>query len=63
METTHIHINPDKTKVKEIRNNIKLNGGYCPCALAHNKDTLCMCKEFRENIKSGYCHYGLYYKD
>ena len=29
---------------------VKDNDGYCICALVHNPDTKCMCKEFRETI-------------
>lgn len=45
----------------EIRQRLKENGGYCPCALAQNDDTKCMCKEFRE-MTEGTCHCGLYVK-
>ena len=44
-----------------IKERLKENGGYCPCALEKNKDTKCMCKEFRET-KEGFCHCGLYEK-
>ena len=43
-----IYTNPDKEYVAEIRRQLKANSGYCPCALLKNKDTKCMCKEFRE---------------
>ena len=55
--------NPDKDFVKEIRNKIKDNSGYCPCSLIKNEDTKCMCKEFREQIANneiGECYCGLY---
>ena len=55
-------LNPDKEHVRLIREGLAANGGYCPCALVKNADTKCMCKEFRE-MKSGYCHCGLYYKE
>lgn len=47
---------------KKIEDKLKLNGGFCPCAIIHNKDTRCMCKEFRELNTSGVCHCGLYVK-
>ena len=53
--------NPDKEYVKEIKKQLKANSGYCPCRLEKNKDTKCMCKEFREQ-ESGMCHCGLYIK-
>lgn len=56
-------INPDKNFVKEFREKLKENNGYCPCSLIKNEDTKCMCKNFREQIAngiSGECHCGLY---
>lgn len=62
--------NPDKETVEMIRNNLKNNKEkygkqYCPCVLPnnHNDDTVCMCKEFRDQIdrgEPGECHCGLY---
>lgn len=55
--------NPDKELVKEIRNKLKDNGGYCPCRISKTQDTKCVCKEFREMIdngETGMCHCGLY---
>lgn len=40
---------------------VKQNDGYCPCAIVRNKDTKCMCKEFRE-AESGVCHCGRFEK-
>lgn len=34
---------------------------HCPCRLEKTPDTLCMCKEFREQ-EEGLCHCGLYRK-
>lgn len=58
-----IKVNPDKEYVKEIRDKLKENNGYCPCRVSRTKDTKCMCKEFRDMVdegKSGVCHCGLY---
>lgn len=55
--------NPDKEFVRDIKKQLKANNGFCPCALERNKDTKCMCKEFRDmvnNGEEGYCHCGLY---
>lgn len=55
--------NPDKEFVKEIREKLKDNSGYCPCRISKTADTRCMCKEFRdmiENGETGMCHCGLY---
>ena len=51
-----VEINPD---IKEL---VKQNGGYCPCAIRKNEDTKCICKEFREQEHSGACHCGRFEK-
>lgn len=53
--------NPDKKLVATIREQLKENGGYCPCRLQKTDESKCMCKEFREQ-ESGECHCGLYIK-
>lgn len=58
-----ISLNPDKSIVEDVRRRLKENDGYCPCRLAKNKDTKCMCKEFVEQTTSGECHCGLYIKE
>lgn len=60
---SRITTNPDTEYVQEIKHKLKENGGYCPCQLVKNKDTKCMCKDFREKIarnEPGYCHCGLW---
>ncbi len=61
-----IEFNEDEEIVKTIQEGLKKNDGYCPCRMEKNKDTKCMCKEFREQIQDpkfeGYCHCMLYYK-
>lgn len=62
--------NSDKELVSEIRAKLKENKEkygkqYCPCVLPnnYNDDTVCMCKEFRDQMErreSGECHCGLY---
>ena len=55
--------NPDKEYVKEIKEKLKDNNGFCPCKLVKTEDTKCMCKEFRdmiENGETGECHCGLF---
>lgn len=56
-----IKISEDKEFVAEMRQALKDNEGYCPCALEKTPDTKCMCKEFRE-MTEGTCHCGLYTK-
>lgn len=56
-------MNPNKDFVKEFREKLKENNGYCPCSIIKNEDTKCMCKEFRERIDNGIlgeCHCGLF---
>lgn len=58
----------DDDNAKNIQKQLNSNGGYCPCKLVKNDDTKCMCKDFRELIKSKSfnkpgeypCHCGLY---
>lgn len=45
-----------------VRELVKKNNGYCPCAVIKTDDTECMCKEFREQETPGTCHCGLYEK-
>lgn len=56
----------DTNHVEKIRNALKKTGGYCPCRIIKNEDTICMCKEFRDQIADesfyGKCHCGLYEK-
>lgn len=58
-----ITINQDEDFVREMKRKIKRNNGYCPCQLQKTIDTKCMCKSFREQKESGFCHCGLYYKE
>ena len=38
--------------ISEIIDQIKKNGGYCPCKVLHNEDTKCMCQEFKDILNS-----------
>lgn len=53
-------------KIREINREFKAavdaNGGYCPCMVHKTPDTLCICKEFREQDVPGPCHCGRYEK-
>lgn len=57
-----IVVNTDQELVDNVRTMLKLNNGYCPCVTVRNKDTKCMCKNFREQEFEGECHCGLYVK-
>ena len=56
--------NSDKEIVKEIDSKLRESGGNCPCVLPTfwNNDTLCPCKEFREQSTEGFCHCQKYQK-
>ena len=56
-----IELNPDSEIVKEIREALKANDGYCPCRVGHIPENKCMCLEFREQ-EEGMCLCGLYIK-
>lgn len=51
----------DKKTEREIKQAINDNDGYCPCQVEKNKDTKCMCKDFRE-MKNGVCICKLFRK-
>lgn len=56
-------LNPNEDRVRQIREALKANGGYCPCRIDQTPDTKCPCKEFREQKMPGECHCGLYVKE
>ena len=57
-----IILNPDRDHILLIKKKLKENDGYCPCSLFRDKDTKCMCREFREQKEPGPCHCHLYEK-
>lgn len=50
-----IEIDPD------FKEYVDANDGYCPCA-PRSEDTICICKEFRDQQEPGECHCGRYAK-
>ena len=62
-----ITFNEDRKIVEAIREGFKKKNGHCPCRLEETEDTMCMCKEFRDQIADpdfeGFCHCRLYYKE
>jgi len=55
--------NPDKAFVREMRQALRKNNGYCPCALVKNQDSKCKCKNFRDQVERnepGPCECGLW---
>ena len=57
-----ITLNPDAEVVNTVKEGLKATGGYCPCRRERTEDTKCMCKNFKEQQKAGFCHCGRYYK-
>lgn len=58
-----IILNSDKNIVKQVKEKLRENNGFCPCRIEKTLDTKCMCKEFRDQIErgvAGECHCGLY---
>ena len=62
-----IRFNDDVEFVAKIRKGLLARELHCPCRVDMTEDTICMCKEFREQISDpnfeGYCHCRLYYKE
>lgn len=62
-----VKFNPDESVVKLIKEGLEKTGGYCPCKLARTPENICMCEEFKNQIKDpefeGFCHCRLYYKE
>lgn len=58
-----IVMTPDKEYAEEMRDALKDNSGHCPCKIIKNKDTKCLCKEFREQDINTWCECGLYFKE
>lgn len=57
-----VKVSDNKELVNEIRTKLKENNGYCPCSIIKNEDTICPCKNFREQKELGECHCGLWIK-
>lgn len=60
-EKPKIFITMNEEHEKDVKEKLKSNNNHCPCSLEYNDDTICMCKEFREQ-ESGWCHCRLYFK-
>lgn len=53
--------NPDAEIVKQVKEALNKNDGYCPCKIEHIAENECMCADFRKQL-SGECHCGLFIK-
>lgn len=47
--------NPDKEVYEKMTQKVIEKGGYCPCSIYQIPDTICPCKEFREQ-ETGFCY-------
>ena len=45
------------------RTSSQLGHRYCPCSVLKAEDTICPCKEFRDDTSSKKCHCGLYIRE
>lgn len=52
-------LNPNRKVVESITGMLKITKGHCPCVTEKTEDTLCPCKNMREN---GKCCCRLYIK-
>lgn len=61
-----ITFNENEKIVCAIREGLIKKNLHCPCRREMTDDTVCMCREFRQQIADpefeGYCHCMLYYK-
>ena len=53
-------ISPDQKIVNLIIKGLEKKGGYCPCLIEKNEDTICPCKDVRETYE---CRCGLFIKE
>lgn len=54
--------NPDENKYNEATKAVKNANGYCPCMLQRTPETKCVCKEFKDQTKTGECRCGRFLK-
>lgn len=53
---------PNAEIYKEVTEAVRENNNYCCCETEKTDDTKCMCKNFRLQDESGFCHCGRFYK-
>lgn len=59
-----IHFNPDYDHCRKILSALEKKNGHCPCRIGESPDTVCMCKDFLQQMQesdSGHCHCNLFY--
>ena len=66
-EKPHVHTEGAWQIVYEstcTKEGLKQTGGYCPCRRERTKENICICEEFKKQIKDpdfeGFCHCMLY---
>jgi ferredoxin-thioredoxin reductase catalytic subunit len=66
MRKYKISLNSDEDHVRQIKEGLASNDGYCPCRIGRLPENKCMCQEFKDQLKDdnfeGLCHCGLYLK-
>lgn len=62
----NVRLNDDADYVRNLKIALDKRNGYCPCRLQQIDDNICICREFREQMRDpdfeGFCHCRLYYK-
>ena len=48
--------NPDKEMYEAVTKEVKANDGYCCCRLVRDKNTRCVCKDFKNQQTEGLCY-------
>ena len=59
LDKHNMQLNPNSKVVEAIRKRLVVTKGYCPCNANQTEDTICPCKEMREE---GHCCCSLYVK-
>lgn len=66
MRKYNVLVNGDEDHVRQIKEGLESNEGYCPCRIGKLPENKCMCQEFKDQLKDdsfeGLCHCGLYLK-
>jgi hypothetical protein len=57
-----VFMNPDKEEYARIKQTVVDNNGYCPCKIERTPATKCMCEEFMNKNREGWCECKLFKK-
>ena len=47
-----VRLNDDEEVVRAVKEGLRRTGGYCPCRRQRTEDYKCICKEFRDQMKT-----------